>query len=553
MSTMKINGRQMEAMLKNGMANLLLHKEEVNKLNVFPVADGDTGTNMYLTLSHGLKTAKTRTESGPYLKAVSDGMLLGARGNSGVILSQLFKGLYVELARAGWATPALFRNALIRAYKTAYASVVHPVEGTILTVAREGIEHIKSQITRSTTIEEFLSMYTAEMRKSLSFTPELLPVLKESGVVDSGAYGYILIFEGMLDQLYGKEYGEGDAEEAAVVSGPEENSRIDTDLFNENSAFIEGYCMEFILQLMKSEKYTQRFVLREYIDDLKLYGKSLVVVQDGRRVKVHIHTFKPAKVITLSQEFGEFLTFKLENMQLQHNEVLQSAAEPAKKKELSVIAAVNGDGMETTFRELGCDVVINCADALNASSEDFMRALGKVNAEKTVILPNNKNVVMAAEQAVRLSEAENVMVLPTKSPAEGYFALAMDIPDNPDTNLRVKQMQNGMKSTVTLTESIATKDYESGGVFCKAGEEIVLLNGKLVAASTDWCDCIINGLKAVPDIDDVEYCVIFRGEGVPDEHEAILAERLSEAFPMIEATFINGGQSVYRFIIGISE
>lgn len=551
MSTMKINGQQLEQMLKNGLNNLLLHREEVNKLNVFPVADGDTGTNMSLTLGHGLNSAPSKPEAGPYLKAVSDGMLLGARGNSGVILSQLFKGLYIELARCGWISPAQLRNALIRAYKTAYASVIHPVEGTILTVAREGIEHIRLQLTRQTTMEEFLSMYTAEMRKSLSFTPELLPVLKEAGVIDSGAYGYILIFEGMLDKLYGKEYSAEQSE--ATVTGVSAPDPIDLDLFNENSVFEEGYCMEFILQLMKGENYSRRFVLREYIDDLKLYGKSLVVVQDGRRIKVHIHTFKPAKIITLSQEFGEFLTFKLENMQLQHNEVLQGAVEPASHKEISVIAAVNGDGMEKTFRELGCDVVINCAETLNASTEDFIRALGKVSADKIVILPNNKNVVMAAEQAVRLSEAKNVEVLPTRSPAEGYFALAMDIQDSHDTDLRIKQMRNGMKSTVTLTESTATKDYDSAELSCKAGEEIVLCNGKPVAASTDWCDCIVNGLKAVPDIDDVESCVIFVGGGVPDEHQTILGERLCEAFPMLEATFVYGGQSVYRFMIGISE
>jgi len=551
MATIKINGTQLEKMLRNGLNNLLEHKEEVNKLNVFPVADGDTGTNMSLTLSHGLKSAQSRTEAGPYLKPVSDGMLLGARGNSGVILSQLFKGLYTELARAGWITPALLRNALIRAYKTAYNAVIHPVEGTILTVAREGIEHIKTQIDRSTTVEEFLSMYVAEMRKSLSFTPELLPVLKESGVIDSGAYGYILIFEGMLDQLYGKEHTH--TAEEAHITVQAEPAPVDPALFNENSSFVEGYCMEFILQLMRDEKYTQRFVLRSYIDDLKLYGSSLVVVQDGRRVKVHIHTFKPAKIIALSQEFGEFLTFKLENMQLQHNEVLQGGDKNEKKKILSVIAAVNGDGMEKTFCDLGCDVVINCRDTMNASSEDFIRAISRVNAEKIVILPNNKNVVMAAEQAVRLSEAKNAVVLPTKSSAEGYFALAMDIQDGTDTEMRVKQMRSGMKSTTTLTESTATKDYENGSVSCRAGEEIVLKNGELVAASTDWCDCIIKGLKAVPDIDELESCVIFRGDGVSEEHEAILTERLSEAFPMLEPTFITGGQSVYRFIIGISE
>ena len=551
MSITKINGKQLEQMLRNGLNNLLNHKEEVNRLNVFPVADGDTGTNMSLTLMHGIDSAQSKGEAGQYLKSVSDGMLLGARGNSGVILSQLFKGLYAALTRYVWVTPAQFRNALIRAYRTAYASVVRPVEGTILTVAREGVEHIRLQVTRNTTMEEFLSMYTAEMRRSLAFTPELLPVLKEAGVVDSGAYGYILIFEGMRDRLYGKKYTV--SKEEATASRPASPVPANLDLFNENSSFDEGYCMEFILQLMKGSGYTRRFVLKDYTADLKMYGKSLVIVQDGLRVKVHIHTFKPAKIITVSQEYGEFLTFKLENMQLQHNEMMQGDAAPAERKPLSVIAAVNGDGMEKVFRDLGCDVVINCSGTMNASSEDFMRALGKMNADKIVILPNNKNVVMAAEQAVRLSEMKNVCVIPTKSPAEGYFALAMDIQDSPDTDLRIKQMFSGMKSTVTLTESTATKDYENGGVSCRAGEEIVLYNGKLVAASTDWCDCIINGLRSVPGIDEVESCVIFRGNGASDKHEALLTERLAASFPELEAVFIYGGQSVYRFMIGISE
>ncbi|MBO4870063.1 MAG: DAK2 domain-containing protein [Clostridia bacterium] len=551
MANRRINGRQLEKMLKNGLRNLVNHKEEVNKLNVFPVADGDTGTNMALTLRHGLGSAPSRTEAGAYLKPVSEGMLMGARGNSGVILSQLFRGMYTELARCGWIGPGELRNALIRAYKTAYAAVVHPVEGTILTVAREGIEHIRTQIDRNSTIEAILSMYIAEMRKSLVFTPELLPVLKEAGVIDSGAYGYILIFEGMLDQLYGKEHTvhdkDGEKEEREEAPAP----AADASLFNENSTFEEGYCTEFVLQLMRGEDYDQRFTLRSFIDDLTVYGTSLVAVQDGTRVKVHIHTKKPSKVIALAQEFGEFISFKLENMQLQHNEVLAAGAAP--KKPLSIIAAVNGDGIDGTFRELGCDQTVVCGETMNASSEDFVRALSAVHAENVVILPNDKNVIMAAEQAVRISGAENVTVLPSRSPAEGYYALAMDIPDSDDVPRRIKLMKDGMQSTATLTESVAVRDYDSGGVKCLSGEEIVLLNGVPAAASTDWCDCMITALGRVPGIEDAESCVVFRGEGVSEEKEAILLQRMAEAYPMLEATAIYGGQSVYRFIIGISE
>ncbi len=548
MANRRINGRHLEKMLKNGLRNLVLHKEEVNRLNVFPVADGDTGTNMALTLRHGLSSAPSRNEVGAYLKPVSEGMLMGARGNSGVILSQLFKGMFTELSRCGWIGPGELRNALIRAYKTAYAAVVYPVEGTILTVAREGIEHIRAQIDRNTTIEAILSMYTAEMRKSLAFTPELLPALKEAGVIDSGAYGYILIFEGMLDQLYGKEHVVKKENEADAA--PETAAASDTSLFNENSAFEEGYCTEFILQLMRSSEYDQHFDLKKFTSDLSLYGNSLVVAADGSRVKVHIHTKKPGRVIAAAQEYGEFVTFKLENMQLQHNEVLKTADE--NKKPLGIIAAVNGDGIAKTFSELGCDKIVVCGETMNASAEDFVKALSGINAKRVVILPNDKNVIMAAEQAARITGAENVTVLPSRSPAEGYYALAMDLPDSDDVERRVKLMNEGLQSTATLTESVAVRDFEHGDLKCRAGEEIVMLNGAPAASSTDWCDCIITALSQIPGIEDADSCVIFRGKDVSEEKEAILIQRISEVYPCLEATPIDGGQSVYHFIVGVS-
>ena len=347
MSIRRINGLQLEKMIRNGLANLEASESEVNRLNVFPVADGDTGTNMCLTLSNGIRRAKSHVEAGLYLKELSEGMLLGARGNSGVILSQLFKGMWQELARTTMIGPGEMRGALIRSYRVAYAAVVQPVEGTILTVAREGIEHIRSQISRTTGIDTLLSMYIAEMRKTLSYTPEMLDVLKEAGVIDSGALGYILICEGMLKYLYGDVLKTRDV--------PREESKttdetLSSTLFNENSVFEDGYCMEFILQLMKTASYNQRFRLQSYIDDLKIYGNSLAVIQDNTRVKVHIHTHKPAKVIALSQEYGEFLNFKLENMQLQHTETMLQKELTDSQKCLSAIAVVNGEHDHEPFR-----------------------------------------------------------------------------------------------------------------------------------------------------------------------------------------------------------
>lgn len=550
MRNKRINGVQFENMLKNGLQNLSKHEAEVNKLNVFPVPDGDTGTNMCLTLGNGIKYAKTNATIGLYAKTLSEGMLLGARGNSGVILSQFFKGVYTELARSAFMGPGELRNALIRGYRTAYDSVIKPVEGTILTVAREGIEHIRSQITRNSTIEEILVMYIAEMKKTLSYTPEMLDVLKEAGVIDSGGQGFIYIFEGMLKYLYGDVYRTN--EKKTVSEHPSPGGDIDFSLFNENSSFEDGYCMEFILQLLKNPKYTQRFRLDTYIEDIGVYGSSLVVVQDGKRVKVHIHTLKPAKVINLSQEYGEFLTFKMENMQLQHNEVLKKKSEPKKlpHKELAIVSVVNGSGLKNLFEQLGADVVINCDETMNASSQEFIDAFGLIDADSIVVMPNNKNVISAARQAVELSGKKNVCVLPSRSVAEGYFALAMDMPDN-SVEHRINSMKNGLGDVTTLVQTTATRDYTYHELTCRAGEDIVLINGELSTVSGDWLGGITNALKLVPEIDDKDTCVVFYGEGVDDDQIEMLTERIEEEFPMLDVEFIEGGQKHYRLIIGL--
>ncbi|MBO7376683.1 MAG: DAK2 domain-containing protein, partial [Clostridia bacterium] len=315
MSVRRINGVHLDLMLRNGLCELGREEEKVNRMNVFPVPDGDTGTNMYMTLRHGLESARPVEDAGKYLRALSEGMLLGARGNSGVILSQFFKGLYLELSRCPLLGPGELRAGLIRGYRTAYDAVLNPVEGTMLSAAREGIEHIRTQITRNTSVDSILSMYIAEMKKTLAFTPEMLPVLKEAGVVDSGAYGFILIFEGMLKYLRGEVLTPEKREDAREEKTP----GPDLSLFNENSVFTDGYCLEFILQLMSAGDYDRNFRQESFVSELKKRGKSIVCVQDGKRVKVHIHTKKPAGIIHLAQKYGEFLTFKLENMQIQHN------------------------------------------------------------------------------------------------------------------------------------------------------------------------------------------------------------------------------------------
>ena len=551
MSVKRINGLQLEKMVRNGFANLEASEEEVNSLNVFPVADGDTGTNMCLTLSNGIRHAKSHVEAGLYLKELSEGMLLGARGNSGVILSQLFKGMSTELTRQTMVGPGELRNALIRSYKTAYSAVVEPVEGTILTVAREGIEHIRGQISRSTCVDNLLSMYIAEMRKTLSYTPEMLGVLKEAGVIDSGALGYILICEGMLKYLYGEEIRPDEQKKRRVeipVSGNTESAS-----FDENSIFEDGYCMEFILQLMKGEAYNQRFRLPAYIDDLKAYGNSLAVIQEGMRVKVHIHTRKPAKVITLSQEYGEFLNFKLENMQLQHNEHLQQKALSSSQKALQTVALVNGQGVGSAFRDLGCSVLIEGGTTMNPSAQDFLNAYKKLRADCIAVLPNNPNAIPAAEQAAGLYEGSaKIVVLQSKSMMEGYFALAMDVADSTDASYRLTQMKNGITDVVSLLQTQATRDFSGEDLSCHAGDQIVLMGEKLLSKGSDPAQAILSAFEKVSGIEDKESCLLFRGENVSEQEEEALLNAIGEKYPLLEVTTEEGGQGLYHWLIGLT-
>ncbi len=551
MDTRRINGYLFEKLLYNGLANLRKMEPTLNSLNVFPVADGDTGSNMRLTLENGLRYAKRSEQLCVYLRTLNDGLLLGARGNSGVILSQIFRGMYLYLSRCNAANCGDLRNAFIQGYKTAYQAVVQPVEGTILTVAREGIEHIRQQIDRATTMETLFSMYVAEMKKSLSQTPEMLAVLKASGVVDSGALGYITIIEGMGKYLNGEVL----KLDAPIPREPVAQSG-DAGLlaaFNETSVFEEGYCMEFILQLMASPAYSQSFDLDDYIRELKPFGNSLAVTRDKTRVKVHIHTKEPAFIITLSQRYGEFLTFKLENMQLQHNEHMakQKARREGYSKPLGIVAVTGGEAMGKVFSHLGCDRVLDGGITMNTPSSDFLEAYESIDAEHIVVLPNNKNVIGAAEQATKLCKRENIHILPTHSVVEGYFAAAMDVGNSKDAAGRIENMKKGAAGVVTLAVARAEKHYADESVSCDPGDSIAVINDRVVFAAQTPSEAFLGGLSLIEDLDDRETCFIFTGDASDASLEEELEERLGEAYPCMDISFTPGGQHTYLWICGV--
>lgn len=544
MAVKRINGTELEKMLRNGLSNLRRNEDEINRLNVFPVPDGDTGTNMVKTLEHGLLEAESNPSVNLFTRSLVSGMLLGARGNSGVILSQFFSGFTQALSRATMIGPGELRSALVRGYRVAYGAVMKPVEGTMLSVAREGIEHIRAQITRNSSIDFILSAYVAEMRKTLILTPEMLPVLKDAGVVDSGAEGFICIFEGMVMYLRGEIL-----EDETPSREPAGHEPV-SDLFNENSLFVDGYCTEFVLQLMNGSSYDQDFRLKSFIGALDRLGDSIVCVQDGKRVKVHIHTKAPGFVIGLAQRYGEFLTFKLENMQIQHNE-RDRLLKPKVHKPISIVAVINGAGMRTLFEGFGADCVIDGEATMNTSAQEFVSAFESVDADAIVVLPNNKNVILAAEQAASLVPDKNVIVLPSKSFVEGYYAIAMDIPDETDVERRIAGMRSGIENVVTLSETVASRDYAYHELRCRRGEEIAFLGGELVCVNADFKDAILGALSLVPDIEDRETGIVLRGKGVSAADEDALREAVAAQYPMLELTFVDAGQEIYRWVIGI--
>ena len=301
---------------------------------------------------------------------------------------------------------------------------------------------------------------------------------------------------------------------------------------------------------MASSKYKQDFSKHKFISAMKHLGNSIVVVEDGKRVKVHIHTLTPSRVIAYAQQYGEFLTFKMDNMQVQHNErdrVVENVHKP-----LSVIAVVNGDGMAQLFKNLGADIVIDGGATLNTSSQEFVDAIRSLDADHIVILPDNPNVILAAEQAVTLSGADNVTVLPSKSFAEGYFAIAMDVPDSTDIDYRLSQMKSGIGNISTVSQTVASRDYSFREISCRKGEEIALLNGEIVCVNNDFIKCITDALNFIEDIEEKETCVIFRGINTTEDDAYALSDAVSAVCPMMDIEIIDAQQEIYHWILGIS-
>ena len=534
-----LNGIKFKEMVLNGSNNLANHSAYVDQLNVFPVPDGDTGTNMSMTMTAGAKALVSIDDAciGNVAKALSRGLLMGARGNSGVILSQLFRGFAIAVEGKEEVSIEELAMALEQGVKTAYKAVMKPVEGTILTVARESAEVAVATYTEAETVEGLYELVINEMQASLNRTPELLPVLKEVGVVDSGGQGLLCIFEGFLKALQG---------ETIVLN----ESSVSTDApktmatSNEEGEF--GYCTEFILRLESERRAFNELSFRNQLEQL---GDSIVVVQDEDIVKVHVHTLTPGEALNLAQKHGEFVTLKIENMSEQHNEIIAQDATPAKReqREYGIISVVAGEGVKQLFEESGCHYVIEGGQTMNPSTEDFLKAIDELNAKNIIILPNNSNIIMAANQAADVTEGVNVSVIPTKTIPQGYTALTMfnehaTIEDN------TEEMTEAISEVKSGQVTYAVRDTQMNGIEIKENDFIGILDKDIVVSVPDRFESACALVDQMID-EDSSIAMIIYGEGVDEDEADELAEYIESKYEDMEVSIYEGEQPVYSYII----
>lgn len=544
MSLKQINGIVFKQMVLNGANNLANKSKYVDQLNVFPVPDGDTGTNMSMTMTAGAKELVSLEEVsiGKVAKVLSRGLLMGARGNSGVILSQLFRGFATGLEGKDEATIEEVALALESGVKTAYKAVMKPVEGTILTVARESAEAAVDKYEMVETVIDLYELVVEEMQASLNRTPDLLPVLKEVGVVDSGGQGLTYIFEGFLKALKGEIIT---LEQVAETTGESAQMALSSDEIE------FGYCTEFILRLDEERTPFKEDVFRGRLEKL---GNSIVVVQDEDIVKVHVHTLTPGEALTLAQKHGEFVKLKIENMTEQHNEIigqnaLTPAAKPEQQKEYGIISVVAGEGIKHLFEEQGCHYVIEGGQTMNPSTEDFLKAIKELNAKNIIILPNNSNIIMAANQAADVTEEANVVVIPSKTIPQGYTSLIM-FNENASVEENTSVMTQAISEVKSGQVTYAVRDTQMNGVNIKENDFIGILDKDIVISLPNRFESACALVDKMID-EDSEIVTILYGEGTNEDEADELAEYIESKYKDVEVTMFNGEQPVYSYIISV--
>ena len=543
-----VDGFMFEKFAVSGAAKLQQNIKEINDLNVFPIPDGDTGYNMFRTISGGIREMEKEPANSVCKKAqaLASGMLLSARGNSGVILSQIFYGISTGLDGVDTASINDLAGAFVNGAKRAYETVVAPVEGTILTVARESVDDIFPLIDDETTLGEFTDIIVNRMNVSLANTPELLDVLKEAGVIDSGGAGLYLIAEGAYEAIKGNEVALGETASGTPAS-------VDVSLFGKDDKFEFGYCTEFLLRLMSAKCDVDAFDEKVITDYLSTIGDSIVAFKDGSAVKVHVHTMTPSKALEFCQQFGEFLTVKIENMMLQHNEQerrKQTGLPQAKKKRAKFATCVvtSGSGIVDIFKELGVDCIIDGGQGKNPSIKDFIEAFDKINADNIFVFPNNSNIFMAADQAGRLYDKSAICVVPSVNLGQAYAALSMLDYSSGDAETIKQNFIENMDYALTGMVCRAIRSVDYNDVSVKNNDYIGFTNKKILSSSPDKTEALTTLCDRLG-IADKEIVTVIYGADASGADKARVREAFASRYTGKEFYEIDGMQEVYDFIV----
>jgi len=549
-----IDAKTFKKMFLAGAASIEAKKEYINELNVFPVPDGDTGTNMTLTIMSAVKEVNSLNDPSieELAKAISGGSLRGARGNSGVILSQLFRGFTKEIKDYKELNVTVITNGFMKAVETAYKAVMKPKEGTILTVAKGAAERAAQLALETDDLVYFGREVIAHMEKVLAQTPEMLPVLKEAGVVDSGGQGLVEIMKGAYNALLGKEIDPVSLEQKATTGINRER------VASEDIKY--GYCTEFMVHLEKEYTLSTEMEFKNYLESI---GDSIVVVSDDDIVKVHVHTNDPGLAIQKGLTYGYLTNMKIDNMRVQHNEILikdmQSAPvsnekpkEPVKeqpRKKAGFIAVSMGEGLGEIFTGLGVDYIIEGGQTMNPSTEDMLNAINEVNADTIFILPNNSNIILAAEQAKQLTEDKNIIVIPSKTVPQGITAVINYVYDkSPEENARKMIEEMGKVKSGQVTYAI--RDTVIDGKEIKQGNIMGLDDKTILAVGDDVRSTTVDLVKRLVD-DESELISLYYGEDITDEEAGSVGDELMELFPDLDVEIHYGGQPIYYYIVSV--
>ncbi len=526
-------------MVMNGAINLKNHQDEVNQLNVFPVPDGDTGTNMCMTITSGVNEMMNSESSSiiEAAKVLSRGALMGARGNSGVILSQFFRGVYVGLKEN--TTNELDKMGMLSCLASgrniAFKAVTEPVEGTILTVIREAYEKVNTIIDEVADVEELMRKYLEFAKDTLAHTPDLLPVLKEAGVVDSGGAGFVKIMEGWMLAIEGVSLEVADAKTNSAQASQE--SKTELKYF---------YDVETIISLKKPESFESA----DLVSSVSLVGDALTVTKDNDLVKVHVHTNKPGKILDICLKLGELITVKVDNLKIKP-QVKEAALgiKEAPKKPIAIISVCFGDGIISTFKEMGVDYIISGGQTMNPSTESFVEAIKEVNAENVIIIPNNGNVVMAAKQACNLVDGVNVAVIKAKTIAQGFSSLMYYDPES-DLETNVANMEAAIENVTSGEVTYSVRDTEIGGVKINTDDYMGIANGKIVISTKERKDALKSLLEDC--INEESHMVtFFYGKDVKEDEVALLEDITVSINPNVDVEIIDGKQDIYSYIIAV--